>query len=276
MNEIEIKKAILEKYGSAARTGSSCCGGSTPACGDSRPETNSLGATGYSEEELRAIPDGANLGLGCGSPIGLAGLKAGETVLDLGSGAGIDCFLAAQRVGPTGTAIGVDMTPDMIGRARRNAEKAGYRNVEFRLGELEHLPVERESVDVVISNCVVNLVPDKKRVFAEMFRVLRPGGRFLISDVVLLRDLPDPVKSDMDLYVGCVAGASLQSVYLQLLVSAGFENVRVVEESAIPADVFPTGPGVEAGEGRTQILVGDSARGEGVAASIRVSGFKPA
>jgi SAM-dependent methyltransferase len=186
---------------------------------------------GYSKEEMSQVPEGANLGLGCGNPVALASLREGQMVLDLGSGAGFDCFLAAKEVGETGRVIGVDMTPEMVKKAGENAKKGGYRNVEFRLGDIEHLPVIDESVDVILSNCVINLSPEKPKVFAEAFRVLKPGGTLTLSDVVLLRPLPPVLASSAAAYLGCVAGASLKSDYLDMLSAAGFADVRVVGES---------------------------------------------
>jgi len=187
-------------------------------------------AIGYSEEQLNAIPEGADLGLGCGNPTALASLEEGETVLDLGSGAGIDCFLAAQAVGPGGRVIGVDMTAEMIDRARENTRANGVENVEFRLGEIEHLPVADGSADVVISNCVVNLSPDKPQVFRDAFRALKPGGRLFLSDIVLLKELPDEIRESIEAYVGCVAGASMKADYLGAIEAAGFRDVEVLEE----------------------------------------------
>jgi arsenite methyltransferase len=191
---------------------------------------------GYTDEDLNAVPDGANLGLGCGNPVALASLKEGETVLDLGSGAGIDCFLAAAKVGKTGKVIGVDMTPDMLDKARENARKSGCKNVEFRLGEIENLPAADNSVDVIISNCVINLAPDKKRVFGEAFRVLKPGGRLMVSDLVLLQPLPDFLKESVEAYVGCVAGASIKKNYLADIKAAGFKKVKIDKEDVYPID----------------------------------------
>lgn len=187
-------------------------------------------AMGYSGEALKSVPDDANLGLGCGNPTALASLKEGEIVLDLGSGGGLDCFLAAEKVGQPGKVIGVDMTPEMVSLARKNAEKGNHTNVEFRLGEIENLPVADNTADVIISNCVINLSPDKGRVFQEAYRVLKPGGRLMISDIALLKPLPEFVKESIAAYVGCVAGALLKDDYISAVASAGFENVTVVNE----------------------------------------------
>jgi SAM-dependent methyltransferase len=186
--------------------------------------------TGYRDEELAAVPEGANLGLGCGNPVALASLRPGEVVLDLGSGAGFDAFLAAHAVGASGRVIGVDMTAEMIEKARGNAAKAGIGNVEFRQGKIEELPVEDGSVDVIISNCVVNLSPDKPRVFAEAFRVLRPGGRLMISDLVSLGILPESVRTSLSAYVGCFAGVSLKEDYVRMFEEVGFERVEIVQQ----------------------------------------------
>jgi ubiquinone/menaquinone biosynthesis C-methylase UbiE len=180
--------------------------------------------------------------LGCGNPIALASLTSGETVLDLGSGAGFDCFLAARRVGPKGKVIGIDITPEMLVKARENAVKGGYKNVDFRPGEIERLPVADESVDVIISNCVINLSPHKDQVFREAFRVLKPGGRLMVSDIVLLEELPDGLKSSAEAYVGCVAGASLKQEYLKLLEQAGFQNIQVQDQTVFFKDYLPDDP----------------------------------
>jgi SAM-dependent methyltransferase len=194
---------------------------------------------GYSEEDLAAVPEGANLGVGCGNPTAIDRLAPGETVLDLGSGAGMDAFLAARAVGPSGRVIGVDMTDAMLEQARVNAQKVGLADVvEFRKGNIEALPIEDESVDAIISNCVINLSPEKHRVYSEAYRVLRPGGRIMISDVVLERELPEAVVSSIDAYIGCVGGASLREPYLETIREAGFREVRVERESGF-ADAIP-------------------------------------
>jgi len=192
---------------------------------------------GYSPEELKSVPEDANLGLGCGNPAALAAQKKGETVLDLGSGAGIDCFLAARKVGPSGKVIGVDMTPEMLDKARENARKNGYKNVEFRLGEIENLPVADNSVDVIISNCVINLSTDKPRVFREAFRVLRPGGRLMVSDLALRKALPPAIRESVEAYVACIAGALIKNDYLKAIREAGFKGVEVVSEKVFPAEL---------------------------------------
>jgi ubiquinone/menaquinone biosynthesis C-methylase UbiE len=197
---------------------------------------------GYSEDELAAVPKGANLGLGCGNPTAIAALKPGETVLDLGSGAGFDAFLAARQVGPTGKVIGVDMTPDMLSKARENAVKGNVTNVEFRQGEIETLPVDSGTVDTIISNCVINLSPEKPAVFAEAFRVLKPGGRIAVSDIVLLEPLPDFVRDSVAAYTACVAGANLKEEYLGAIEQAGFEKIEVVGETVFDLDFIDMAP----------------------------------
>ena len=237
MNDSEIKVLVKESYGKIARTGGSCCPTKGSCCGTLPPEEISKNI-GYSEEEMNAVPQGANLGLGCGNPIALASIKEGETVLDLGSGAGFDSFLAANRVGPTGKVIGVDMTPEMINRARENADKGSYSNVQFVPGRLEDLPVDDNSMDAVISNCVINLVPDKKKVFKEVFRVLKPGGRLMVSDLVLRQKLPLSIENSIEGYVGCISGAVMKDVYLDAIGSVGFGDVEVIEESPFSLDFF--------------------------------------
>jgi arsenite methyltransferase len=224
----DIRDIVREKYGAIVEGSKGCCGEETGGCGCG--DCGDTRALGYTEEQIRAIPEGSNFGLGCGNPLGHAEVKAGETVLDLGSGAGIDVFIASREVGPTGRAIGVDMTPSMISRARENAAKGAYTNVEFRLGEIERLPVADSSVDLIISNCVINLSPDKPAVFREALRALRPGGRIVVSDIVLSRELPESVRTSVEAYAGCVAGASLKGEYLRLIREAGFEQVEVIEQ----------------------------------------------
>jgi SAM-dependent methyltransferase len=232
----KLRDEVRSHYGEVARTASSCCspGCCSPGAG-TRPEdsaTEPARGLGYTAGELAAVPEGANLGLGCGTPQAIAGLKPGETVLDLGSGAGFDCFLASRQVGASGRVIGVDMTAEMIGRARQNARKVEATNVEFRLGEIEHLPVADGSVDVIMSNCVINLSPDKRAVFREALRVLRPGGRLAVSDVVAFAPLPPEVRRDLALYTGCVAGAATVDEIKSWLAEAGFTDIRVTMNQA--------------------------------------------
>jgi arsenite methyltransferase len=230
MKTEDIRKSVRDRYAGIAKQGESCCGPSA-CCGVAETAEIVSGRIGYSEAEMKLAPRGSNLGLGCGNPTALASLRAGETVLDLGSGAGFDCFLAADQVGPGGKVIGVDMTPEMIQKARENAQKGNHENVEFRLGEIEHLPAANDSVEVVISNCVINLSPAKDKVFAEAYRVLKPGGRAMISDIVLSGELPDVVARSLAAYAGCIAGAIRKEEYLHLMEAAGFQDVHVVQES---------------------------------------------
>ncbi|OGP93814.1 MAG: arsenite S-adenosylmethyltransferase [Deltaproteobacteria bacterium RBG_16_54_18] len=242
MNGQETKKIIREGYAKIAKQSSTCCGSSPSCCGGADVAQDISRNIGYSAEELSAVPEGANLGLGCGNPVALASLKKGETVLDLGSGAGFDCFLAAGRVGEQGRVIGVDVTPEMIEKAGDNAKKGDYANVEFRLGEIERLPVADGIVDAVISNCVINLSPDKKKVFSEVFRALKPGGRMMISDIVLLRELPDFIKNSIEAYIGCVSGAQLKDEYLSAIKEAGFQDVKIMGETAFPMEFMANDP----------------------------------
>jgi SAM-dependent methyltransferase len=269
----DIKDVVREKYGTIAATSGSCCP-SASCCGPA--VVTEIGKKiGYADSDLSAVPEGANLGLGCGNPIALASLREGEAVLDLGSGAGFDCFLAAGRVGPTGRVIGVDMTPEMIERARENARKDGIDNVEFRLGDVEHLPVEDGSVDVIISNCVINLAPDKNRVFREAFRVLKPGGRLMVSDIILTRPLPDFVRNSVAAYIGCVAGASLKEDYLDAMRQAGFEDVTVQSEAPFPMDCVTTDPMLSGlAESMNLSMTELARRATETVLSVRVSGFK--
>jgi SAM-dependent methyltransferase len=235
------RQAVRERYARAANESEPCCG---PACcGDGSAEETSR-SIGYSAQELAELPDNANLGLGCGNPTALASLKPGQTVLDLGSGAGIDCFLAAREVGDTGKVIGVDMTPEMISRARANAEKGGYSNVEFRLGEIEALPVADGTVDVIISNCVLNLSPEKGKVLAEAYRVLKPGGRVVVSDMVSDLAVPDVVAGSLDAVAGCLP--TERQTYLRQFREAGFTDVRITEEKPYPAAYVLADQGVQA------------------------------
>ena len=221
MKKTDVKRIVRKSYGKIAESGCSCGCGQT----DSRQLSKQLG---YSEREINAVPE-ANLGLGCGNPTAIGEIRKGMTVLDLGSGAGFDCFLAAGKVGKEGKVIGVDMTGQMIKKARDNAQKYGFSNVEFRLGDIEKLPVEDESIDVIISNCVINLAPDKPKVFREAHRVLRKGGRIYVSDIVLLKQLTSRQREDEKLIAGCVGGAILKDEYLKIVRDAGFE-VRMLSE----------------------------------------------
>ncbi len=242
MKQTEVKKVVRERYGSIAREEGSCCAPSASCCKSGSVAGEISKKIGYCDEEISSVPTGANLGLGCGNPLAMASLKEGETVLDLGSGAGFDCFLAARKVGKRGKVIGVDMTPDMIDRARDNARKGNYTNVEFRLAEIENLPAADNSADVVISNCVINLAPDKSRVFKEAFRVLKPGGRLMISDIVLIKELPESIRDSIDAYIGCVAGAMMKDEYLKTIKNAGFNDLQVLDETKFPIEFLSNDP----------------------------------
>ena len=242
----EIRQAVRERYGKvaggagiSALTGAeiSCCGKSgssntnasaASCCGSPQVTTQQLSTLmGYSKEDIDSAPEGANMGLGCGNPVALASLKSGETVVDLGSGGGFDCFLAARQVGDSGKVIGVDMTPDMVSKARMNAEKIGANTVEFRLGEIEFLPVADNSADIIMSNCVINLSPDKQKVYGDAFRVLKPGGRLAISDVVATAPLPDEIQQDLALLSACVGGAATIDDTVRMLAKAGFQDIEI-------------------------------------------------
>jgi len=294
-----IKEAVRETYGDIARRfveepgETSCCGPSqsTNCCGPS--EQTAEGTCSpyrfYSAEELAGLPGSvADISMGCGNPIAIAELQPGEVVLDLGSGGGIDCFLAAKRVGPEGRVIGLDMTPDMTKLARRNAKKMGAANVEFRYGEMEDIPLPDESVDIIISNCVINLSPDKDAVFSEAYRVLRPGGRLSVSDIVVDGDLPQSIRSRLDAWASCLAGALDESVYLDKIRAAGFEEVKVVSRDYTDPDqiteeemqllVVGTDGQVAEGEEARALLdeAGLSARALArKVASIKVTAHKP-
>ncbi len=278
MKDDRVKKIVREKYGDLARTERSCCSATQPdwtnAASCCNPDSVSR-EIGYRDDDLKAVPQGANLGLGCGNPVAIASLKEGEVVLDLGSGAGFDCFLAANRVGKKGRVIGVDMTPEMIGKARQNAERGSYENVEFRLGEIENLPAADNSIDVVISNCVINLAPDKSRVFNEAFRVLRPGGRFMISDMVLTRELPSAVRESVEAYVGCVAGAVKKEEYIEAIRAAGFREIQTVSEMPYPVEVIGDDPSVKEIIERSGLQQNEIQDFAGSVMSISVCGIKP-
>lgn len=241
----EIRQAVRQQYGRVAESNSAGCG-CGPSCCDTpaavSAESMSQGL-GYSAQDVAVVPQGANMGLGCGNPQAIAALQPGETVLDLGSGGGFDCFLAAAQVGEGGHIIGVDMTSEMVSKARANAVKGGYRNVDFRLGEIEHLPVADGTVDVIISNCVINLSPDKAQVFRDAFRVLKRGGRLAISDIVATAELPPEAKRDLALYTGCMAGASLVAELESMLRAAGFEQIGITPKDASREFIRDWAPG---------------------------------
>jgi len=241
----EIRKIVRNGYAKIAQMEESCCG-PVAACGCGSPQESISKQVGYTDKEINDVPEGANLGLGCGNPVALASLKEGDVVLDLGSGGGFDCFLAAARIGEQGKVIGIDMTSKMIEKARANAKKGNYTNVEFRLGEIENLPVADKEIDVVISNCVINLSPEKERVFSEAYRVLKPGGRLMVSDIVLLSELPYFIRHSATGYVSCLSGAIIKDEYLEMMKEAGFQEVEVVEETPYPVEKLLSGPAIRA------------------------------
>ena len=252
MKDEEIRQAVRERYGQIGAAGAGKSGCCVPGCcagdaGAAAPAEATSADLGYSAADLSAVPDGADMTLGCGNPHAIAALRPGETVIDLGSGGGIDCFLAAKQVGPSGKVIGVDMTPEMIQRARKNAADADMPNVEFRLGEIEHLPVADATADVILSNCVINLSPDKPAVFRDAFRVLKPGGRLAISDIMATAPLPENLRDDVELHVGCVAGAATVDETRAMLTDAGFADIRidVNERSREIVGGFMPGSGIE-------------------------------
>jgi arsenite methyltransferase len=271
----EIKKVVREGYGRIAAQGGSCCFPTVSCCGSAPTAETISRQVGYSLEEIQAVPEGANLGLGCGNPLALASIREGETVLDLGSGAGFDCFLAARQVGETGKVIGVDMTPEMIAKARENARKGGFTNVEFRLGEIENLPAADDAVDLIISNCVINLAPDKKRVFREAYRVLKPGGRIMISDLVWLQEIPQALLESVGAYVACLSGAVKREAYLEAVGAAGFENIRVVEETPVPFDLFQGDPLGQSIMGKLNLSPEQFQAGLRSVVSVKVEAWRP-
>jgi arsenite methyltransferase len=263
----EIREAVRENYGKIARDGGvssetsekiSCCGSveiptdtsiQPSCCGSTDFSANNISAVmGYSKEDIGSVPEGANMGLGCGNPVALASLKPGETVVDLGSGGGFDCFLAAKEVGEAGKVIGVDMTPDMVGKARKNAEKIGTKNIEFRLGEIEHLPVADNNADIIMSNCVINLSPDKASVYRDAYRVLKPGGRMAISDIVATTQLPDEIKKNMELVSACVGGAATIEETEDMLKQCGFQDIKITTKDESRALISEWAPGSNAGD----------------------------
>lgn len=245
VNADKIRQAVRKNYAGVARTGSAGCGCSSSSSCCSTPNAKDASKQlGYSNDDVNVVPDGANMGLGCGNPQAIAELKPGETVIDLGSGGGFDCFLAAQRVGQTGMVIGIDMTPDMVSKARENAEIGSYTNVEFRLGEIEALPAADGIADVIISNCVINLSPEKEKVFNEAYRVLKSGGRIAISDVVATAEIPDEMRADMALHSSCISGASTINEIELMLKNAGFINISIQPNEASREFIRHWAPGL--------------------------------
>lgn len=274
MKNTDVKIIVKDRYSKIANQGLSCCGPISTCCSSGNMSQAISRGIGYSDEEIESVPEGANLGLGCGNPVALASLKEGDIVLDLGSGAGFDCFLAADKVGKNGKVIGVDMTPEMVTKARENARKGGYSNVEFRLGEIENLPAADSSVDVIISNCVINLSPDKKQVFTDAFRVLKPGGRIMISDIVLLRDLPDVVLNSIEAYVSCISGAMLKDEYLKTIKDAGLKDVTIIDETVFPVDYMLNDPIAQEVIGKLDISSQEIKDIAGSVVSVKVSAIK--
>ena len=274
MKTDEIKEIVKSRYAKVALHNMPCCGPRKSCCGG--PDAKEISKkAGYRDMDLNSVPEGANLGLGCGNPVALASLKEGDVVLDLGSGAGFDAFLAAPRVGTAGKVIGVDMTPEMVEKAKANAVKGGYQNVEFRLGEIENLPLSGSEVDVIISNCVINLSPEKGKVFKEAFRVLKPGGRLMVSDLVLLKPLPEIVKQSVEAYVGCIAGAVMKDEYLAAITDAGFGDLKVVGEDAYPVELAVNDPVAKAIYSDAGIISDHAKEISGSVASVKISAVKP-
>lgn len=269
----KIKKIVKEGYAKVATQSVSCCSGGS-CCGGAKSVKNISKTVGYSDKEMNAVPDGANLGLGCGNPVAIASLKEGEVVLDLGSGAGFDAFLSSPKVGKTGHVIGVDMTPEMVEKARANAKKGNYTNVEFRLGEIEKLPVEDNSIDIIISNCVINLSPDKESVFKEAFRVLKTGGRIMVSDLVLVKELPDKIKKSIEAYVGCLAGASMKNKYISYIKEAGFQDIKIINQVNYPIEAMANDITAQIVKNNPDIKCEDLKGVEDSVVSIKVSAIK--
>jgi SAM-dependent methyltransferase len=273
MKAEEVKKAVRKKYSTIAKDETSCCCVKTTCeCGETTKAKSKR--MGYTEEELLSAPKGANMGLGCGNPVALASLKEGEVVLDLGSGGGFDAFLAAKRVGEKGKVIGVDMTPEMLEKARANAKKGKFKNVEFRLGEIENLPVADNSIDVIISNCVINLSPDKGRVFNEAHRALRVGGRLMVSDIVLLEKLPGFLKGSVEALTGCIAGAMLKDDYINAIKKAGFKSVSIVGESVYAITSLLNDPKVKAAIKKYKLTKDQVNNYANKVLSIKITGMK--
>ncbi len=274
MNEEQVKKIVRKRYAKAAKTRGSSCASSGCSCSAAAdPQVSKM--IGYTDADVKAVPDGANLGLGCGNPTALASLKMGERVLDLGSGGGFDCFLAAKKVGESGKVIGVDMTAEMLDKARSNAAKGKYKNVEFRLGEIENLPVADNSVDVIISNCVINLAPNKKRVFEEAFRVLASQGRLMVSDIVLLKALPEAIQKNVEAYAACISGAEIKDKYLELIRKAGFVDVKVLQEKVYPLDYIISEPETKETISHLGMTLEEVKQAANTVVSISVSASKP-
>jgi arsenite methyltransferase len=268
MKEEKVHKMVRKGYGKIATADNSSCN-----CGCGSLE-NVSEQVGYSKEELNSVPNGSNLNLGCGNPVALASLKPGDTVIDLGSGGGLDCFLAAKKVGPMGKVIGVDMTAEMLDKARANCRKGNYANIEFRLGEIENLPIADNTADVIISNCVINLSPNKPRVFEEAFRVLKPKGRLMISDMVLLKDIPEVILKSVEAYIGCVAGAEKKNAYINQIKEAGFDDVIVVDEAILPFEALVSDVTAQQIMKKLKISKEKAADLFGAAVSIKISATK--
>lgn len=265
----DVKELVKKGYGEVARSRNS-----TSAQEHDTVLRKYSKNIGYSDQEMGFVPDGANLGLGCGNPTALTALKEGDTVLDLGSGAGFDCFLAANKVGKIGKVIGVDMTPEMVEKAKQNAVKGNYKNVEFRLGDIENLPVTSNSIDLIISNCVINLAPNKEKVFKEAYRVLKPGGRVMVSDMVLLRALPKTIIHSVDAYIGCLAGTVMKGDYIATIKQAGFKSVRILSETPLPLELLTEDPMVKAIVENLKISAKKAKELSSSFVSIKVCGIK--